>query len=222
MAKIIPIGKPENLGESRTFQYLETKLPDTTLVLTNVAVPDSRGNRDVDALLFSNTGVHVIEIKDWVGTLSGREVGDWKQDEATVKNPCFQTNQTREIFRNFVMRNSKKIFDDARSSYGVPFEALLVLVHDTANTDAVKIQGLEHFHVCKKLDDLASTIARQRARTRQFLMTAEIRKIAELLGARKSDLDAWEQMLAQKSCSKCSHENRPSAKFCLHCGAKFS
>ncbi len=222
MAKIISIGKPENQGESRTFQYLETQLPDTALVLTNVAVPDSRGNRDADAIAFSQTGVHLIEIKDWAGTLRGTQVGDWHQDEATVKNPCFQITQTREIFRNFVFRNAKKIFDDPRSSYGVPVEALLVFVHATATTDGVKIQALEHLHVCKKLDDLASAMTRQRMRTRQFLRIAEIRKITELLGARKSDLDAWEQNLTPKTCGKCSHENRPSAKFCLQCGAKFA
>lgn len=220
MAKVVPIGKPENAGESRTFQYLQAALPDSTLVLSNVAVPDSRGNRDVDALVLCISGVHVVEIKDWSGKIVGRETGDWKQDDASLLNPCFQTTKNREIFRNFMFRNARKIFDDPRASYGVPTDAILALVSDKADTNGIKIERLEHFHVCKNLMEIKTVVARQRNRTRQFLANAEIHRIAELLGARKNDLDDWESVLVPKHCGKCQKENRPSAKFCIQCGNK--
>ncbi len=220
MAKVIRIGKAENPAEIRTFQYLETNLPDTYLVLANASIQDLKSRVEVDAIVLGTSGIYTLEIKDWKGKIAGTEQGDWSVGGSFLRNPCDQVKLNSQVLRSFVGHNAKKIFRDPRVATSIRFNCLIVFADPEVDIAKAQANPFKWFLGCVRLDKLAPTILHQHERTQHFLTHDEIRSVAEELGALKGELGTWQadKEVMPAICPHCKRENRADAKFCGGCG----
>ena len=85
------------VGEKRANYHLRTLLRNDEYLLTNLLLPLRNGEKtEIDAVLISRKGIFCIEIKHWVGHISGNDEDEsWLQeyDDSYRKNKC---NWTKE------------------------------------------------------------------------------------------------------------------------------
>lgn len=213
MAKVIQVGPTVNSGEEAVIHYLENKdnLPDTFLALANTQVVDQQQSAEVDMIVFGMPGVYTLEIKDWSGKVAGNNRSrQWQHNGRAENNPCWQARQNSKILRSFIRHKASEALGDPRIFNAITFQALLVMVNPAADTSEVKVEPEDFLRVCLKVGELGPAIQHDQALSKRFIVPAEIRKMALMLGAPKEELDAW--------CIHCHYKNRKEAHFCRGCG----
>lgn len=89
------------VGEKRANYHLRTLLRNDEYLLTNLLLPLRNGEKtEIDAVLISRKGIFCIEIKNWVGHISGNEEDEyWTQkyddpnkEDKKHENPIWQND----------------------------------------------------------------------------------------------------------------------------------
>lgn len=101
-------------GEHDVTAYLRMLLQDGECLLTHLLIPLRNGRKtEIDAVLITKRGIFCIEIKNWVGHISGDEFGeDWIQEYDDFarptrkhKNPVLQNQKHCEVLEEILQEN---------------------------------------------------------------------------------------------------------------------
>jgi len=78
------------VGEDLISKMLCKKLPDTYHILKNIIAGSSNSKAEIDIVVIGETGVFIIEIKNWKGKITG-DVSDikWRQKKTSTRNKLF-------------------------------------------------------------------------------------------------------------------------------------
>lgn len=120
------------IGERRVSYHLEPLLRNDEYLLTNLLLPFKNGkNTEIDCILISRKGIFCIEIKHWVGHISGNDEDEyWLQeyddpslDDRRHKNPVKHNNWRCSILKkklnNRYYVNNVVIFYGLEDGYGI-------------------------------------------------------------------------------------------------------
>ncbi len=101
MAKLVDLGgTPVNAGEIEAIQYFKANLPDNYLLYPNVEIPQPNGPAlEYDLVVVAPHAVYAIEIKDWHGTIIGKDNYDWAIGRSTRKNPVKSINYKAKVLQ---------------------------------------------------------------------------------------------------------------------------
>ncbi|WP_244891950.1 BREX system serine/threonine kinase PglW [Nocardia beijingensis] len=171
--------------ERRGLEAIRSQLPnvDPWYAWSNFTFTAKTGHvREVDLLVIAPNGVHMIELKDWSGRLTG-EGGDWVQtttrgDRRFHRNPLHLVNQKSKELAGLLGDSGARVFLNSAvclTNSGLRFE---LPAGDRANTHTIR-------ELIDRLDapvrDIKHTISAQRAKA--------IKKALEQVGIRRSDAD---------------------------------
>ena len=98
MAEHIKIGEPVNVAETWAFNFLKLNLPANYLVITNVEIPTTSGQlKEVDALVFGDFAIYVLDIKGYTGKLVV-DANSWSLDGRLVDNALSKANSISRVY----------------------------------------------------------------------------------------------------------------------------
>ncbi len=105
-------------GEEDCFRVLNGLLDDSGYLYTNLLIPTGRGKTEIDAVIVSRKGAFCIEIKNWVGHISGdqedeywcQQYDDPRKEDKMHRNPYLQNekhcNRLNRLFKGkYVFEN---------------------------------------------------------------------------------------------------------------------
>ncbi len=101
------------IGEEYIANMLEKKLPDTYHILRNIIVVSNNSKAEIDIIVVGETGVFIIEIKHWLGEITGRIYDEkWYQEKTSKRNQIYTekySNPLKQIGRQWdCLENSFK------------------------------------------------------------------------------------------------------------------
>ena len=98
MAEHIKVGEPVNVAEKWAFEFLKVNLPSDYLIVTNVEIPTSSGLlKEVDALIFGEFAIYVVDIKGYIGKLVV-DANSWSLDGKQVDNALSKANSISRAY----------------------------------------------------------------------------------------------------------------------------
>lgn len=143
MAKLVAVGKPANDAEKWAFEFLESNLPDSYTVITNVDVYADHGQPfECDAIIVAEWAVYVVDVKGYQGRLSaGKDV--WLHGSKEVENPLPKLHQNARILAS---RCKLK----RRNNQHAPWCQGLAFITGGLGNDIVVVKGEEKLPVYHK------------------------------------------------------------------------
>jgi hypothetical protein len=101
MARLIQLagGGPINEAERLVVALLVGELPESYLVIPNIEIPDSGGQRlELDVVVAAPHAVYVIETKGWGGEIQGDD-REWVVDGTTRAAPIRLTSHKARVLK---------------------------------------------------------------------------------------------------------------------------
>ncbi len=172
--------------ERRGLEAIRQKLPniDPWYAWSNFTFTATTGHiREVDLLVIAPNGVHMIELKDWSGSVTS-ENGTWVQSLARGgrrfhNNPLYLVNQKSKELSSLLGAKGVKVF----LHYAVCFSNSGLKFHlptgDRANTHTVS-------ELLARLNEPVDDIRQQRV---DAIRAKQIKKALEQVGIRRSDAE---------------------------------
>lgn len=148
-----------NYGEFLTFSYLE-KLSGYKKILTNVYIPYEGGATEIDLILLQETGIYVLESKNYSGWIFGSEKNKtWTQSLPNKQknhfyNPIWQNRTHIKALSNYLPAFDKKIF----KSYIIFSERCQLKKINLTSSD-IKVINRQHLLRTLKQDISISAVA---------------------------------------------------------------
>jgi serine/threonine protein kinase len=104
MARHIPFSPPVNASEKWAFDFLNSRLPDHYVLLTNVELIGLAGfSVEVDAVVIGDYAIYLVDVKGYTGKVeAGRHL--WLADGQEVENPLPKINKNSKIFAGRIRR----------------------------------------------------------------------------------------------------------------------
>jgi len=185
-------GQFENRHEVEQFNNIlsiieenKNNLGDFVVIFGNVFIE----GEEIDALIFKENAVIVIEMKSWAGKIEGNENGKWKVNGEETKNAFRQCRRKR--YALFALLN--KMYED------IKFDVSSWVVCDY-NADCSNVECSEKdkkWFRAISLDELSSELITQRS-TNTIRSVRKVEKIAAKLHLQESNFSDWMKIAPDK------------------------
>lgn len=107
-------------GEAKAEALISKVLKESDILLSNIVIETEDGETELDQVVINETGVHIIEVKNYVGTLFGDEEDSaWKKVKVTragneyvknVRNPIKQVKRQIYLLANYLRDNGINVW----------------------------------------------------------------------------------------------------------------
>lgn len=124
----IALGDPATPAEAEALDAFRDHLPEDgiTTAWANVTFIDDNGrSAEVDVLLLTRSGLYVVELKGWHGTITGTSQR-WRHNHRNVENPWLLTDRKAKRLKSLLAEYAPS---SAAASQTLPFVNALVVLH---------------------------------------------------------------------------------------------
>lgn len=115
-----PWKRAGNRGEEEAAEFINRVLTESDVMLRNVGIEIEKTETELDYLIVNEFGVHIIEVKNYVGILYGEEEDqNWKKIKVTragneyaksVRNPIKQVKRQIYLLAEYLKENDIRVW----------------------------------------------------------------------------------------------------------------